>query len=163
MDSKARCFHDAEFPEGSGLRSVISEAILDTKTSADTFWKQTKEYIRGQAHEILPDGAVVQRLRSKWRFWDGSLYYTKHVFDDATHEVRSYSYGADPSMSAESLRRVSHLRVHWEPYRLEMFTIVPEHSAAGEPEKAFLVELLAPVFSSRRGQEEASSQVLARL
>jgi len=174
MGSRARCFQDAEPPggqPGGGLRSVVSEEILDASVASPAaLWRQTKEYIRAQAHEVLPDASVVQRLRSRWYLWDGSASFTRHVFDDAALEVRSYSHGPDASMSTQSLRRVSHLKLHRNPFRLEMFTVIPKTDLAGEPERAFLADLLAPVLGGRgrereqrQEEPEADYQMLAGL
>jgi len=153
LNSEVKCRADAPSPDGSGRKSVVSDHIHDTITSPDMFWRQTKEYIRSQAYEILPDGTVVQRIQNGW-WWD-SAYYTKHVFNEKTNEICSYSYGDDSLLSEDSLDRVSHLRVHRKPYRLEMFTVVPRHSAAGEIEKLFLMDFLNPVFKHHKELKEA--------
>lgn len=155
LNSQVKCMHSMDSPDGSGQKSVLSEHIHDTITSPDMFWRQTKHYIQSQAYEILPDGAVVQRIQNGWFWWD-SAYYTKHVFNEKISEIRSYSYGDDPLLSEDSLDRVSHLRVHRKPYRLEMFTVIPKHSAAGEIEKLFLMDFLNPVFKHHKELREAN-------
>lgn len=164
MGSKAGCFHDVEAPDAPGLRSVLSEEIMDAGAPPETFWRQTKEYIRAEACKVLSDGSAVQRLRSRWPLWDDTLHYTRHAFDDAAHELRSYSYGPDESLAEGSLRRISHLKVYLDPYRLEMFTVTPEYSVAGEREKAFLRDLLHPIFSHKwECDDKADDLMLAGL
>uniref|UniRef100_A0A7S1L6N9 Uncharacterized protein n=1 Tax=Alexandrium catenella TaxID=2925 RepID=A0A7S1L6N9_ALECA len=153
LNSEVTCRADAPSPDGSGGKSVVSDHIHDTITSPDMFWRQTKEYIKSQAYEICPDGSVVQRIQVGWWLW-GAAYYTKHAFNEKTNEICSYSYGDDALLSEDSLDRVSHLRVHRKPYRLEMFTVIPKHSADGEIEKLFLMDFLNPVFKHHKDLKE---------
>lgn len=158
LNSEVRCHADSPSPDGSGRKSVVSDQIHDTVTTPDMFWRQTKEYIKSQAYDILPNGNVVQRISTGW--WFGSAFYTKHVFHDKANEVCSYSYGDDGELSEENLDRVSHLRVHRKPFRLEMFTIVPKHTASGEIERLFLIDFLGPVFKHHKELKEAEQNSL---
>mmetsp|Transcript_72046 Transcript_72046/g.166902 ORF Transcript_72046/g.166902 Transcript_72046/m.166902 type:complete len:386 (-) Transcript_72046:156-1313(-) len=154
LNSEVQCRANMPSPDGSGLKSVVSDHIHDTITSPDMFWRQTKEYIKSQAYEVQTDGTVVQRIQQGWFWWDAA-YYTKHVFHEKANEICSYSYGDDPTLNEASLERVSHLRVHRKPYRLEMFTVIPKHMAAGEIEKLFLMDFLNPVFKYHKELKDA--------
>jgi len=153
MKSKAACHHSVDSPSSEGRTCVLSDPIVDSILSPDMFWRQTKEFIRKRAERILPDGGVVQKAATGgWELFETSAAYTKHVFDEPTKEIVSYTY-RDSELTEGSLETVRHLRIHTKPYRLEMWMAAADKRQAGDAQRVQVVDILGPVLEQSRLME----------
>lgn len=167
LNSKASCRADADSPRGGGRKCVLSDAIRDTLLAPDEFWREARAHLTKGAREILPNGCVVleDAAQGLWTLgvtpWPslnpGKSCWVKHIFDGTSYELHSYRYGEDSTLSKKNLEMVTHLKVHWRPYRLEMWASAPPQRCAGEPEKAILVELLDPLIEKAKEQHRCRS------
>jgi len=149
MRSKADCKLNVDSPGGSGLKCVLSDPILDSVLSPEMFWRQTKEVIKKKALRVLPDGGLVQKAATGWELFKSQDAYTKHVFNDATKEIISYTY-TDADLSETSLETVRHLRIHVKPYRLEMWMASADKRQASDAERCEVLSLLESVLEQSR-------------
>mmetsp|Transcript_77958 Transcript_77958/g.180815 ORF Transcript_77958/g.180815 Transcript_77958/m.180815 type:complete len:349 (-) Transcript_77958:54-1100(-) len=145
MLSKAACIPDADSPSEAGMKSSLSEPIVDSVLSPEMFWRRLKETLKRRAFKALPDGSVVQKSNDAWSLlWRGETF-THHIFHEDRREIVSCTY-SDQSLSQWSLEKTQHLRIHQRPYRLEMWVITPSQRHAGERERALLLSMLGPVL-----------------
>lgn len=146
MRSKAACAQDVDSPSHEGCKCVLSDPIVDSILSPEMFWKQTKELIKRKAFKILPDGAILQKTHDGgWDLWKTTQSYTKHAFNEARKEIVSCTY-SDLGLSEESLEQTRHLRIHMQPFRLEMWMATPDQRRAADVEREQLLSILEPVF-----------------
>mmetsp|Transcript_79911 Transcript_79911/g.185557 ORF Transcript_79911/g.185557 Transcript_79911/m.185557 type:complete len:337 (-) Transcript_79911:373-1383(-) len=158
MRSKADCSLNVDSPGNNGLKCVLSEPIMDSILSPDMFWKQTKEFIKKKAEKVLPDGGIVQKAAAGWELFETQAAYTKHIFNESTKEIVSYTY-KDSDLSETSLETVRHLRIHVKPYRLEMWMASADKRQAGYTEKEELLTLLEPVLEQAQLMEAYPNSV----
>jgi len=150
MRSTADCSLNVDSPGGSGLKCVLSDPIMDSVWSPETFWGQTKEVIKRKALRVLPDGGILQKADPPLDAVSTSQEaYTKHVFNDALREIVSYTF-RDLELSEKTLETVRHLRIHARPYRLEMWLASADKRQAGEAERREVLRLLGPVLEQAK-------------
>lgn len=155
LKSSATCTVDVPSPSGERT-CLLSDAIRDTALSPNEFWESLKGRLVKSASKVLPSGCVTEEYPQHgiWQLESGvdwspsrppSTSWMKHSFDDGAYELHSHCHGRDATLKEESLQVVLHVKVHWRPYRLEMWATSPPRRFAGEAEKAFAVELFGPI------------------
>mmetsp|Transcript_58661 Transcript_58661/g.132196 ORF Transcript_58661/g.132196 Transcript_58661/m.132196 type:complete len:383 (-) Transcript_58661:107-1255(-) len=175
LASKASCRVGVPSPGGPGRNCVLSDSIRDTAVAPDELWREVQQHLCKCSEQALSSEnctVLEDEARGAWMLSGATTAspsrkskqcWVKHVFNGPAYELHSFRHGDDATLSEESLEHVVHFKIHWRPYRLEMWTTLPPRRLSGEPEKAFILDLLFPVFEqakelAKRRREEDSDR-----
>jgi len=123
--------------------SVVSGPIEGKLVDADSFLDMFSKFqIDSNGATELPDGSLVAEVSNLV----AGTTYIKHMISKDDKSVYTYDYGSDSSMS--DLRGVATMKVHRDPFRLEMWRKEEVARRAGEDELKLLQPLVEGVLKA---------------
>jgi len=140
MSSKAAVVAACASPGSvSSERSVMSAHITDGATSAHGWLEFAKAQILKQGAKQQPDGSLFEIAKG----WFMPTAYRRHFIDAAAGVLVTEDYASDHMLRPESLRSTSFVKVHRQPFRLELWTMQAAGRRSGEAEKDAASQILS--------------------
>lgn len=136
MGSKAPVQCSQPSPSGSGQLCVLAGPIEDCATTADSFLDFIRSQLQKDGAKLQADGMMLEEAKS----WFLPTVYRRHSVDAANGQLVTYNYESDKSLRA--LKATSYMKVHRDPFRLELWALQSPSRLSGDEQKEVASQLV---------------------
>mmetsp|Transcript_42792 Transcript_42792/g.123697 ORF Transcript_42792/g.123697 Transcript_42792/m.123697 type:complete len:307 (-) Transcript_42792:121-1041(-) len=126
-------------------KSVLSDPITDGDvTIADYFDKIKAVLVDEHGATELPDGTVIEDRSGIQELFSDAKSFAKHTYNTEERYTKVYEYGDDESLSV--VRSITTMRLHADPFRVEMWNTTQPGRVATETELKFAKPFIEKVL-----------------